>query len=174
MTDIIYKINSKDGIITSSDTEKILFNNSLDDIVGNSYILRVNHNKPKSISGNQALGQGTRDQQPQGLLGEFYTIDGAVPFMDGTIYATGDGTQINSTIEKLKEWADGIDTLAGSVIHGMFGFDFKTISPYSISPISSGNNQIGLLWAGLDWKFNLITNIAEFTLKLKVDKGDNN
>jgi hypothetical protein len=161
MTDTLYKINSQDGVLTSMDTEKLLFNDSIEDIVGNAYILRVNHNKPKAITGNQALGQGTKNQQPQGLLGEFYTIN-----------ATGDGTQINSTIERLKEWADGLDTIPSAVIHGIFGFEFNTVSSYKVTPISSGNTQIGLMWGGLEWKFNLILNIAEFTIKLKVDRGN--
>ena len=172
MTDTIYKINSRDGTIDSQDTEKLLFNDSIADTVGNAYITEVIHNKPKSVSGNQSAGQDTRDQQPQGILGEFYTIKGTVPFADGTINATGDGTQKNTTIEKLKEWEDGLDTLAGSIIHGMFGFEFKTITPYKLDPISSGNTQIGLLWVSLDWTFRLALNIAEFTLKLKVDRGN--
>ncbi len=171
MTDKLYKINSQDGTISSGDTEIILFNDSITNIIGNAYIIRVTHDKPKSVSGNQALGQGTKDQQPEGILGEYYTIEGVVPYMDGTVNATGDGSTINPTIEQLKEWSDGLDT-TDSIIHGMFGFEFNTVPSYTITPISSGNTQIGLLWIGLEWKFNLILNIAEFTLKFKVDRGD--
>ena len=172
MTDTLYKINSQDGTILSGDTEILLFNDSIVDTVGNAYITKVVHNKPKAVSGNQALGQDTLDQQPEGILGEFYTIHGVIPFMDGTLDATGTGATLNSTIEKLKEWSDGLDSLDGSVIHGMFGFEFLTVTPYKLTPISSGNTQIGLLWAGLEWDYDLILNIARFTLKLKVDKGD--
>jgi len=172
MTERLFKINSRDGTILSGDTEILVFNNSTSDTVGNAYITKVIHKKPKSITGNQALGQGTRNQQPQGQLGEFYKILGAIPFADGTIDATGNGTQLNSTIEKFKEWEDGKDTLKGSIIHGMFGFDFQTVSPYKVTPISSGSTQIGLMWAGLEMVIDLILNIAFFTLDLKVDKGD--
>jgi len=50
MGDTIYKINSQGGIISSLDTEKLLFNDSTSDVVGNAYILRVNHKKPKAVT----------------------------------------------------------------------------------------------------------------------------
>ncbi len=172
MTDIIYKILNQDDTLDTLSTEKILFNDSIAETVGNAHILRVNHTKPKGITGNQALGQGTKDQQPEGLVGEFYTIEGVIPYMDGTLDAMGDGTQLNSTIERLKEWSDELDTLEDKIVHGQFGFKFNTVSSYTLTPISSGNNQIGLLWMDIEWKFNLILNIAEFTLKFKVDRGN--
>jgi len=172
LTDIIYKILNQDDNINSTETEKVTFNNSIDDTVGNAYILRISHSKPKSVTGNQALGQGTKDQQPEGLVGEFYTIEGVVPFMDGTIDATGNGSTNNSTIQQLKDWSDELDVLEGKIIHGQFGLKFNSIPIYNLSPISSGDDQIGLMWINIEWKFNLILNIAEFTLKFKVDRGD--
>jgi len=172
MTDIIYKILGRNDTIGSPSTEKIIFNDSVIDAVGNTYILNVIHNKPKGITGNQSLGQDTRDQQPEGILGEFYTIKGAVPFADGTIDNSGDGTQSNATITQLKAWSDGLDTIPGQIIHGAFGIELNSVPGYKLSPISSGETQIGLLWAGLEWEFNLILNMAKFTLKLKVDRGN--
>ncbi|MBL4817985.1 MAG: hypothetical protein JKY15_01960 [Deltaproteobacteria bacterium] len=174
MTDTIYKLFNQDDVIGSGTTERILFNDAIVDAVGNAYITRVNHTRPKAISGNQALGQGTRDQQPQGELGEFYTIEGVVPFMDGTLDASGDGTQSNATIDLMESWEDNLDVIDGQIIHGRFGFELNTVKKYKLTPVSSGNTQIGLLWVSLDWDFNLILNIAKFVLKLKVDRGDSN
>ena len=171
MTDTLYKITVQDEGLGDGGTEELKFNDTIVDAVGNAYILKVTHNKPKGVTGNQSLGQDNLDQLPEGNLGEFYTIEGVVPFMDGTIDATGDGSQSNASIDQLKAWEDGLDT-TDDIIHGQFGFEFKTVPAYKLAPISTGVTQIGLLWVGLEWKFNLILNFAEFTLKLKVDKGD--
>jgi len=172
MTDTIYKITVKGEDINGAGTEKLLFNNAITDTVGNAYILRVNHKRPKGVSGNQALGQGTIDQQPVGQLGEFYTIEGVIPFQDGTINASGTGVETNSAIVQLKTWENELDTIDGQIIHGQYGLELNSVPDDNSAPISTGNTQIGLLWVELDWNYDIILNIAKFVLKFKVDRGD--
>lgn len=117
-------------------------------------------NSVRGISDNQAAGEENSEHQDLGKTETVYILSGFVSKRsDSTI------------IQKIKDWDDE-SSENDNYVHGRFGISFDDFTPYDVSPIGVGSNQVGLLLRDVTWSNSTKNDVSVFQITLVLDRGD--
>lgn len=160
--------NPGDTLGGLADTEKVVFNDTLDVKSNNAFITSFRVASTIGIGNNQAAEQDLGDHQDLGSVELLYVLNGYVSRRDSNPDVT------TNPISKLKRFDEQVKTNT-DYKHGRFGISLNDFLDYSVLPIGTGDNQIGLIWRGIDWNpltYDILPLRADFQIQLIVDKGD--
>lgn len=172
MTLTIYRVtNPGDVLGTVPANEKIVFNETDDVNSPNAFIKDYEINNTTGIGNNQAAEQDLGDHQDLGSVENLYAFRGFISQRDKSD-ATTQG--LNPFTEILKKWDEEPKTNT-DFKHGRFGVDMPDHQSYSIVPVGTGTDQVGLIWKGIRWgplEYTKNPLPAYFEIFSIVDKGD--
>ena len=152
-------------------TDFILFNdpNSADfkdTVREGAYILTLERDDPEGIGNNQAAEKEDGNVQPLGVVEGTYIVKGFVTNMRGN---ADDGD--NAIIEKLREWKEEPQAILTVWEAGRFGIDDLSDIDNTLTPVGTGANALGLIFADYKKINDYNRNRVEITLTFRRSRG---
>ena len=141
--------------------------NVKDTDIENPFMLSIETIGTESIADQQGAEQDHADQEALGPVEDVYEITGFISKTDGDL---GDGQ--NQFLILLDLWDKEPKTLDGVWEEGRFGIVDDNDHTNDLIPVNTGSNRIGLLWESYRKKQDLGRNRTEFTIRLRLNKGD--
>jgi len=164
----LYRLtNPGDTVSSISSTEKVRFNATTDVKSNLAFCTNFRVSSTIGIGNNQAAEQDLGDHQDLGAVELLYIINGFV----GRREVDPDP---NNPISQFRKWDEEVK-INDAFIHGRFGIQLNDFKDYTIVPVGTGLDQIGLIWKGIDWNpldYDRLPLRADFQIQLIVDKGD--
>lgn len=135
--------------------------------VENAFINQMERLPTDGVSNNQGAETPTGDQAALGSVEDILVIKGFISKRNGD---NDDG--LNVFLTKLKEWEDEPKEIDDVWELGRMGIDVADNHNGDLIPVRTGSNQIAYLWERIEYKTNFKKNREEFTLYLRVNRGD--
>lgn len=166
---ILYRLtDTGDTVDNIATSERIDFNFTNDVKQNAAFITSYRIASTIGIGNNQAAEQDLGDHQDLGAVELLFILNGFVSRRDAN------PAVLTNPITKMKRF-DEQSKLDNDFIHGKFGIQIDDFKDYSLIPIGVGDNQIGLIWKGIDWNpltYDILPLRADFQIQLIIDKGD--
>lgn len=131
-----------------------------------AYILTLEREDPEGIGNNQAAEKADGNVQPLDIVEGTYVLKGFVTNMRGN---SDDGN--NAIISKLRTWKEGPQAIVNVWEAGTFGIDDQSDNDNDVTPIGTGTNAIGLIFANFKKTNDYNRNRVNIELTFRRSRG---
>ena len=135
--------------------------------VENAFIKSMERLPTDGIGNNQGAETPSGDQSALGEVENTLIIRGYISKRNGD---NNDG--LNTYLIKLDEWENEDKEIDDVWELGRMGIDVADNHAADLIPVRTGSDQKAYLWERIEYKTNFNLNREEFTLYLRVNRGD--
>lgn len=135
--------------------------------VENAFITEMQRLPTDGVANNQGAETPTGDQAALGSIEDILVIKGFISKRNGD---ANDG--LNVFLTKLREWEDEGKEVDDVWELGRMGIDVADNHAADLIPVRTGTKQTAYLWERIEYRTNFKKNQEEFTLYLRVNRGD--
>lgn len=135
--------------------------------IENAFIKQLRNTPTDGVGNNQGAETPMGDQSALGPIEDILIIEGYFSKRNGD---NDDGQ--NSYIATMKLWENDAKVIDGTWELGRIGIDIADNHNGDLIPVRTGDNQLAYLWEKIEWRSDFKKNREEFTLYLRVNRGD--